>query len=102
MIILLITPISDLFQPIVTASLLPTRSLVLYIKDSNNEIVTQSINTSFIPISGTVFQNEVSFCDTDDGQIIISASGAEGTISASLTASFSNSVALPKFIFFIN
>jgi hypothetical protein len=89
-------PVSDLFQPIVTASLLPTRSLVLYIKDSNNEIVTQSINTSFIPINGRVFQNEVSFCDTDDGQIIISASGAEGIISASLTASFSNSVALPN------
>jgi len=90
------TPISDLFQPIITASLLPTRSLILYVKDSNNEIVTQSINTSFIPINGTVFQNEVSFCDTDDGEIIISASGATGTISASLSASFSNSVSLPN------
>ena len=42
------------------------------------------------------FQNEVSFCDTDDGEIIISASGATGTISASLSASFSNSVSLPN------
>jgi len=90
------TPISDLFQPTITASILPTRSLILYVKDNNNEIVTQSINTSFIPISGTIFQNEVSFCDTDDGQILVSASGATGTISASLSASFSNSVSLPN------
>jgi len=90
------TPSNDLFQPILSASLFPTRSLVLYIKDNEGNKVTQSLNTSFIPISGTVFQNEVSFCDTDDGQIIISASGAEGIISASLTSSFSNSVALPN------
>jgi len=90
------TPVSDLFQPIVTASLLPTRSLVLYIKDNNNEIVTQSINTSFIPISGTIFQNEVSNCNTNDGEIIISASGDTGIISASLSASFSNSIELPN------
>ena len=90
------TPSNDLFQPILSASLTPTRSLVLYIKDNEGNKVTQSLNTSFIPINGKVFQNEVSFCDTDDGEIIISASGAEGIISASLTSSFSNSVSLPN------
>lgn len=89
------TPISDLFQPIVTASLLPTRSLVLYVKDNNNEIVTQSINTSYIPINGKVWGNNVPSCETNSGSIIVSASGASGIISASLTASFSNSVELP-------
>ena len=90
------TPVDDLFQPIVTASLIPTRSLILYVKDSGDKIVTQSINTSFIPISGRIFQNEVSNCGTSDGSIIISASGATGIISASLTASFSNSLELPN------
>jgi len=90
------TPVDGLFQPIITASLLPTRSLVLYVKDSSDKIITQSINTSFIPISGTVFQNEVSNCGTNDGSIIVSASGATGIISASLTASYSNSAELPN------
>ena len=89
-------PTDDLFQPILSASLIPTRSLVLYVKDSEGNKVTQSINTSFIPISGTVFQTEVSNCGTNDGSIIVSASGATGIISASLTASFSNSSELPN------
>jgi len=90
------TPVDGLFQPIITASLIPTRSLVLYVKDSSDKIITQSINTSFIPISGTVFQTEVSNCNTNDGEILVSASGATGIISASLTASFSNSAELPN------
>jgi len=89
-------PTDDLFQPILSASLIPTRSLILYIKDNEGNKVTQSINTSFIPISGTVFQTEVSNCGTNDGSIIVSASGATGIISASLTASFSNSAELPN------
>lgn len=90
------TPTDDLFQPILSASLTPTRSLVLSIKDNVGEIVTQSINTAFIPIDGKVFQNDVSNCGTNDGSIIVSASGASGIISASLTASLSNSLELPN------
>jgi hypothetical protein len=89
------TPTDDLFQPILSASLTPTRSLVLSIKDNVGAIVTQSINTAFIPIDGHIFQNDVSNCGTSDGSIIVSASGAEGAISASLTASFSNSLETP-------
>jgi hypothetical protein len=89
-------PTDDLFQPILSASLTPTRSLVLSIKDNVGEIVTQSINTAFIPIDGHIFQNDVSNCGTNDGSIIVSASGAEGIISASLTASFSNSLETPN------
>ena len=89
-------PTSDLFQPILSASLTPTRSLVLSIKDNIGEIVTQSLNTSFTAIDGKVFKNDVKNCGTNDGSIIISASGASGIISASLTASFSNSLALPN------
>ena len=85
----------DLFQPILSASLTPTRSLVLSIKDNVGEIVTQSINTAFLPIDGHIFQNDVSNCGTNDGSIIVSASGVEGAISASLTASFSNSLETP-------
>ena len=88
-------PTDDLFQPILSASLTPTRSLVLSIKDNVGEIVTQSINTAFIPIDGHIFQNDVSNCGTNDGSIIVSASGAEGAISASLTSSFSNSLETP-------
>jgi len=89
------TPISNLFQPTITASLLPTRSLILYVKDNNNKIVTQSINTSLIPINGKVWNNDVPSCETISGSIIVSASGATGVISASLSSSFSNSVELP-------
>ncbi|MDA0778815.1 MAG: hypothetical protein O3C19_07115, partial [Bacteroidetes bacterium] len=88
-------PTEDLFQPILSASLTPTRSLVLSIKDNVGEIVTQSINTSFIPIDGKVWQNDVSNCGTNDGSIIVSASGDIGIISASLTASLSNSLETP-------
>tara|TARA_R100001463_G_scaffold9112_2_gene27416 strand:+ start:6839 stop:10087 length:3249 start_codon:yes stop_codon:yes gene_type:complete len=88
-------PTDDLFQPILSASLTPTRSLVLSIKDNVGEIVTQSINTAFLPIDGHIFQNDVSNCGTNDGSIIVSASGVEGAISASLTASFSNSLQTP-------
>jgi len=90
------TPTNDLFQPILSASLTPTRSLVLSIKDNDGKVVTQSLNTSFIPIDGKVWENDVSNCGTNDGSIIISGSGATGTISASLSASFSNSLALPN------
>ena len=89
-------PTDDLFQPILSASLTPTRSLVLSIKDNAGEIVTQSINTAFTPIDGHIFQNDVSNCGTDNGSIIVSASGADGIISASLTASFSNSLETPN------
>jgi len=88
-------PTDDLFQPILSASLTPTRSLVLSIKDNVGEIVTQSINTAFVPIDGHIFQNDVSNCGTNDGSIIVSASGDTGIISASLTASFSNSLETP-------
>ena len=87
-------PTDDLFQPILSASLTPTRSLVLSIKDNVGEIVTQSINTAFLPIDGHIFQNDVSNCGTTDGSIIVSASG-DGIVSASLTASFSNSLETP-------
>ena len=89
------TPINDLFQPILSASLIPTRSLVLSIKDNVGELITQSINTSLTPINGKVFQNSVSNCGTTDGSIIVSASGVSGIISASLTSSFSNSLEIP-------
>jgi hypothetical protein len=89
------TPTNDLFQPILSASLIPTRSLVLTIKDNVGEIVTQSLNTAFTPIDGKVWQNDVSNCGINDGSIIVSASGDTGIISASLTASFSNSLETP-------
>ncbi len=89
------TPIDGFFQPILSASLTPTRSLVLSIKDNVGEVVTQSINTAFLPIDGHLFQNDVSNCGTTDGSIIVSASG-DGIISASLTASFSNSLETPN------
>jgi hypothetical protein len=88
-------PTDDLFQPILSASLTPTRSLVLSIKDNVGDIITQSINTAFVPIDGHIFQNDVSNCGTNDGSIIVSASGDTGIISASLTASFSNSLETP-------
>jgi hypothetical protein len=90
-------PTNDLFQPIISASLIPTGSLILYIKDNENSIVTQSINTSFTPIDGKLWQNDVSFCGINDGYIIASASG-DLPITASLSASFSNSVELPNTI----
>lgn len=89
------TPIDGLFQPIITASIFPSTSVILSIIDASGEIVTNSIDTSFQPILGAVYQNDVSFCRTNDGSLIISASGAL-PITASLTASFSNSVELPN------
>ena len=90
------TPTSDLFQPIISASLTPTRSLVLSIKDNVGEIVTQSLNTALLPIDGHIFQNDVSNCGADDGSIIVSASGAEGIISASLSSSLLNPLETPN------
>jgi hypothetical protein len=89
------TSTSDLFQPIISASLLPSRSLILYIKDNEGSIVTQSIDTAFLPIDGKLWQNDVSFCGTSDGYIIASASG-DLPITASLSASFSGAVELPN------
>ena len=89
------TPTNDLFQPIISASLLPSRSLILYIKDNKGSIVTQSIDTAFLPIDGKLWQNDVSFCGTSDGYIIASASG-DLPITASLSASFNGGVELPN------
>ena len=89
------TPTNDLFQPIISASLLPSRSLILYVKDNEGYIVTQSIDTAFLPIDGKLWQNDVSFCGTNDGYIIASASG-DLPITASLSASFNGGVELPN------
>jgi hypothetical protein len=89
------TPTNDLFQPIISASLLPSRSLILYVKDNEGSIVTQSIDTAFLPIDGKLWQNDVSFCGTNDGYIIASASG-DLPITASLSASFDGGVELPN------
>lgn len=89
------TPVTDLFQPVISASLIPTQSLILSVRDIDGTIVTSSINTSFTPIEGRLWQNDVSFCNTADGIIIASASG-DLPITASLSASFSNSVELPN------
>jgi hypothetical protein len=89
------TPTNDLFQPIISASLLPSRSLILYVKDNEGSIVTQSIDTAFLPIDGKLWQNDVSFCGTSDGYIIASASG-DLPITASLSASFNGGVELPN------
>ena len=89
------TPVSDIFQPILSASLIPTRSLILSVKDIDGTIVTSSINTSYLPIQGRLWQNDVSFCNISDGTIIASASG-DLPITASLSASFANSIELPN------
>jgi len=89
------TPITDLFQPIVSASIFPSRSVVLSIRDIDGTIVTQSLNTAFLPIDGKLWQNDVSFCGTSDGYIIASASG-DLPITASLSASFNGGVELPN------
>jgi len=89
------TPITDLFQPIVSASIFPSRSVVLSIRDVDGTIVTQSLNTAFLPIDGKLWQNDVSYCGTSDGYIIASASG-DLPIIASLSASFFGGVELPN------
>jgi len=89
------TPVNDLFQPIVSASIFPSQSIVLSVKDVDGTIVTNSLDTSFTPISGALFQDDVSHCGTSNGVIYASASG-DLPITASLSASFSNSVELPN------
>jgi len=88
-------PINDLFQPVVSSSIFPSQSVTLYIKDRGDDIVTHSINTSFTPIDGKLWQNDVSFCGINDGYIIASASG-DLPIIASLSASFDNNIELPN------
>jgi hypothetical protein len=89
------TPVNDLFQPIVSASIFPSQSVILSVKDIDGAIVTNSIDTSFTIIDGKLWQDDVSNCGTADGTIYASASG-DLPITASLTASFSNSVELPN------
>ena len=93
------TPLStssnDLYQPVVSASIIPTRSLILSVKDAENTLYTQSIDTSLPSIDRNVYASAVSSNDTNDGKIIVSASGATGVISASLSVSFSNSIETP-------
>ena len=89
------TSSNDLYQPVISASILPTRSLVLTVKDDQGSTYTQSINTSLPAISGSVFASPVSYNSSTDGKILVSGSGV-GTISASLTASFSNSLEAPN------
>ena len=88
-------PVNDLFQPVISASIFPSQSVILSIKDINNTIVTNSINTSHTIIDGKLWQDDVSNCGTTNGVIYASASG-DLPITASLTASFSNSVELPN------
>ena len=89
------TPVNDLFQPVVSASIYPSRSVVLSIVDVDGTLVTNSLNTAFLPISAALFQDDVSNCGTADGTIYASASG-DLPITASLSASFLNSVELPN------
>ena len=89
------TPVNDLFQPVVSASIYPSRSVVLSIVDVDGTLVTNSIDTAFLPISAALFQDDVSHCGTADGTIYASASG-DLPITASLSASFLNSVELPN------
>ena len=89
------TPVNDLFQPVVSASIYPSRSVVLSIVDVDGTLVTNSIDTAFLPISAALFQDDVSHCGTADGTIYASASG-DLPITASLSASFLNSVKLPN------
>ena len=92
-------PIGDLFQPIITTSIIPTRSQVLYVKDHEGSISTASINTGFNKISASIWQDDVSNCGTNDGAIEVSASlgylGNTSSLSASLSASFDNALGLP-------
>ena len=91
----LTTSSNDLFQPVISASILPTRSLILSVKDAQESIYTQSINTSLPSIDRNVYASAVSSNNTNDGKIIVSASGAPGVISASLSSSFSQSIETP-------
>ena len=92
-------PIEDLFQPTITASILPTRSQIIYVKDHEGSISTASINTGFNQISCSVWEDDVSFCGTINGAILVSASngylGDTSSLSASLSTSFDNAIGLP-------
>jgi len=89
------TPVTNLYQPLITASLLPTKSIILTVTDGVNNTYTHSFDSSFEPINAKIFTSEVSYNASSDGKIILSASG-ETPITASLSASFSNSVELPS------
>ena len=91
------TPITDIYQPIVSASVLPTRSFALTIKDSETTY-TQYLETALLPISGAIYSQSVSYCNSNDGIFFVSGSGSGSMsgVSASLSASFSNSVLLPN------
>ena len=89
------TPVEGLFQPTVTASIFPSYSIILHVKDRQENVATSSINTSFTPSLGKIYKKDVSSCGTFDGILYIS--GSDGLIlSASLSSSFSNSVLLPN------
>tara|TARA_R110001632_G_scaffold83133_1_gene184192 strand:- start:2059 stop:5718 length:3660 start_codon:yes stop_codon:yes gene_type:complete len=91
----LTTSSNDLYQPVISASILPTRSLVLSVKDAQESVYTQSFNTSLPAIPASIFASPTAQNNISVGKIIISGSGV-GTISASLTSSFSNSLELPN------
>ena len=90
----LTTSSNDLYQPVISASILPTRSLILTVEDSTGEQYIQSINTSLPAISASIFTSPSNQDNPNLGKILISGSGV-GTVSASLTASFSNSLEIP-------
>jgi hypothetical protein len=89
------TPVTDIFQPVVSASIFPSRSVILSVKDIDGTIVTNSIDTAYTIIDGKLWQDDVSNCGTSDGTIYASASG-DLPITASLSASFDNSIELPN------
>ena len=92
------TTVSELFTPQITASLTPTRSQALEVKDSQGASYTQYLETALLPISGAIYSESVSYCGTVGGIFFISGSGSGSAsgISSSLSASFSNSVLLPN------
>ena len=92
------TIVSELFSPQITASLTPTRSQALEVKDSQGTSYTQYLETALLPISGAIYSESVSYCGTVGGTFFISGSGSGSAsiISSSLSSSFSNSVLLPN------
>ena len=92
------TIVSELFTPQITASLTPTRSQALEVKDSQGTSYTQYLETALLPISGAIYSESVSYCGTVGGIFFVSGSGSGSAsgISASLSSSFSNSVLLPN------
>ena len=91
------TPVTDIFTPIISASVIPTRSLGLVVKDAEGTL-TEYLETALLPISGAIFSESVSYCGTVNGIFYVSGSGSGslGGVSASMTSSFSNSVLLPN------